>query len=446
MKAPHLFLVTNYRPDAQWSMLQFADLIQEAAESGGWRVTRLEPPVRFGRDRNTMSGRGKYFGYLDKYVVAPKHFRRAYQQAVAAGNAPTLVHIADHSNAIYNTCFGSTPVLNTCHDLIAIRRALGEFPVDRPGATGRLQQRWIFNALKRARHVAFDSSASRDDFLRLTKSQLDSSRVIFPCLAQPLGAMPAEKAREQLSASGIHVRGPFLLHHGNAGWYKNREQVITVFLELRKRHPGLELVCSGARLSDDQRAKLGDARGHVHEPGSVSVELLAALYSSAAVFFFPSWMEGFGWPPVEAQSCGCPVVASNAGSLAEVLADSALLAAPNDSAAFIEHIDKVLTKPALADGLRERGFRNIQRFTRAEMAENYLGLYDAIAKVTSRSPSPRLSPQGELISAPGESKAAGLFTAQDYGLPLPTGQGWGEGEARVDRRDALMPINDSAHH
>jgi glycosyltransferase involved in cell wall biosynthesis len=379
MKSRHLFLITNYRPDAQWSMLQFSDLVQAAAESGGWRVTRLEPPVKFGRGRDTTSGVGKYLGYLDKYIAAPQLFRHAHARAVASGDAPALVHITDHSNAIYNSCFGDTPVLVTCHDLIAVRRALGEFAVDRPGATGRMQQKWILNSLRRAHHAAFDSAASRSDFLRLTASTLDTAEVVFPSLAQSLAPEPHTYAIARLHAAGINVRGRFLMHHGNASWYKNREQVIRVFLELRRSHPELELVCSGAPLTAEQRAMLGAHANAVHEPGSVSTEVLAALYSTATVFLFPSWVEGFGWPPVEAQQCGCPVVASSAGSLAEVLGDSAMLAKPDDTAAFVERVNAVLTEPQLAADLRERGFRNIERFTREQMAAAYLRVYDNVA-------------------------------------------------------------------
>lgn len=384
MKPPLLFLITNYRSDAQWSMLQFADLMEQAAENGGWRVRRLEPAMRFGRGRSTTSGPGKYFGYIDKYAATPNFFRRTHQRAVVAGDPPALVHITDHSNAMYNSCFGNMPVLITCHDLIAVRRALGEFPIDRPGLTGRAQQNWILNSLRRARHMAFDSSASRDDFLRLTKAALRTSEVVFPCLVQPLEQLSHDEAFAKLRAAGINIRGPFLLHHGNASWYKNREQVITVFLELRKRHPELELVCSGAPLLDVQRARLDDARNAVHEPGTVSVETLAALYSSAAALFFPSWVEGFGWPPVEAQSCGCPVVASNAGSLAEVLGESALLASPDDTKTSVQHLDQVLRNPALAMSLREKGFQNVARFTRAEMFRKYLDLYEKVSGISFR--------------------------------------------------------------
>jgi len=380
MKQRHLFLITNYRPDEQFSMLQFSDLMQRAAEEGGWRVTCLAPEEKLGRGRNTQQGSGKYFGYADKYALAPRSFRRALQRATAAGDPPSLIHIADHSNGIYGSCFPGVPVVVTCHDLIAVRRALGEFPIGKPGRLGQMQQRWILNSLRRTQHVAFDSSASRADFLRLTGSAWRTDTVIFPCLAQKLSAIDQAESRRRLEAAGLRVKGRFILHHGNASWYKNREQVIAVFLELRAKHPDIELVCSGAKLTDEQRQavqKAGVSQA-VQEAGSVSVELLEALYSSAATFLFPSWLEGFGWPPVEAQSCGCPVVASNAGSLAEVLGDSALLAEPENKQGLLNHVAAVLNDEALAADLRSRGQQNVTRFTRQVMAKAYVNFYERI--------------------------------------------------------------------
>lgn len=384
MGARRLFIVGNYAPDEQWSMRQFAELVKAAAESGGWRVTTLTPQERFGRGRNTQQGLGKYFGYLDKYILAPAAFRRALRQAQSEGDAPCLVQIADHSNAVYQNCFGSTPVLVTCHDLIAVRRALGEFPMPRPGRMGQSQQRWILGALKRVKHVAFDSDASRRDFVRLTGTTLLSSPVVFPCLAQPLAPVPREEALHRLRGAKIPVRGRFMMHHGNASWYKNREQVIAVFLAVRQLRPDLELVCSGGRLTAEQRSIIAEAGvAHaVHEPGNISTGVLQALYSSADVFFFPSWIEGFGWPPVEAQVCGCPVVSSTGGSLAEVLADSALVAAPDDRDTFVRHVLNVLDDRNIAASLRERGSLNVRRFNREQLVEAYLRTYENITRGT----------------------------------------------------------------
>lgn len=390
----HLFLIGNYPPDAQWSMRLIADLAQQAAETGGWKVTRLAPTERCGQGHDTSSGKGKYLGYIDKYVLAPRMFRRAWADACRAGSPPDLVHIADHSNAIYSSCFKRTPVLVTCHDLIAVRRARGEFPGGRPGLTGRLQQQWILSSLKRAEHVAFDSAASREDFLRLTGSTLKTQPVIFPCLAQPLSRVPDVEARGILAKAGIKVRGRYLHHHGNSAWYKNREQVIRVFLEARRQHPDLELVCSGGPLTGEQKKELAAAgvMDSVHDAGGVSLEALQALYSSASVFLFPSWVEGFGWPPVEAQVCGCPVVASNGGSLAEVLGDSALVADPTDTATLHKHVVSILENPAVAENLRALGFANVERFNRSALETGYLQAYETVlngAPVPVTAPPPR---------------------------------------------------------
>jgi glycosyltransferase involved in cell wall biosynthesis len=91
-------------------------------------------------------------------------------------------------------------------------------------------------------------------------------------------------------------------------------------------------------------------------------EVIQALYSVAAALLFPSLYEGFGWPPVEAQACGCPVVASNAGSLAEVLGGSALTFAAEDEAGMAEALRRCCEDAQVREGLRRSGFANAARF------------------------------------------------------------------------------------
>jgi glycosyltransferase involved in cell wall biosynthesis len=171
----------------------------------------------------------------------------------------------------------------------------------------------------------------------------------------------------------LQITPPFIHHHGGATWYKNREAVIEVFLKCRARQPNLSLVLSGGHLSDQQKTLLqaNDALGAVVECGAVTREVLEALYGSAAVFLFPSWCEGFGWPPVEAQACGCPVVASNAGSLAEVLQDSAVLFQPDDTEGMSEAVITVIKSPEKSQQLAEKGLKNAARFNFERMQTDY---------------------------------------------------------------------------
>jgi glycosyltransferase involved in cell wall biosynthesis len=106
------------------------------------------------------------------------------------------------------------------------------------------------------------------------------------------------------------------------------------------------------------------------------VALIEALYNRAVCLLFPSRYEGFGWPPIEAQACGCPVVASDIPPLAEVLGQSAVLKPVEDEAGMADAIRRLACDPEFREQLRQSGFVNVRtRFQTARMMGEYLSLY-----------------------------------------------------------------------
>jgi len=106
-----------------------------------------------------------------------------------------------------------------------------------------------------------------------------------------------------------------------------------------------------------------------------SREDLIALYSIAEAFVFPSWIEGFGIPVIEAMTCGTPVIASDRGAIPEVAGGAALLADAEDYDALARHIALVLGNPAEARRLRERGFARSAEFSWHSTAQQILASY-----------------------------------------------------------------------
>ncbi|MEO8609117.1 MAG: glycosyltransferase family 1 protein [Chloroflexota bacterium] len=137
-----------------------------------------------------------------------------------------------------------------------------------------------------------------------------------------------------------------------------------------------------------------EAAGYARLLVRPSNEDLMTLYSMAEAFIFPSWIEGFGLPLLEAMTCGTPVIASDRGSIPEVAGNAALLSDADDADTLAHHIQQVLTSPAETERLRQLGYIRAAQFSWDNTAhkvltcyERSLDLQDAIAASKSFSSS-----------------------------------------------------------
>jgi len=132
-------------------------------------------------------------------------------------------------------------------------------------------------------------------------------------------------------------REEFVLYPARGWPHKNHARLIEAMTILRAERPGLRLVLTGGGLDT-----LGALPDWVEVKGLVSTDELRDLYRRAAVMAFPSLYEGFGLPPLEAMASGCPVAASNAGSIPEVCGDAAVLFDPYSPESIADGIDTAL--------------------------------------------------------------------------------------------------------
>ncbi|HZM01660.1 MAG TPA: glycosyltransferase family 1 protein [Candidatus Saccharimonadales bacterium] len=110
--------------------------------------------------------------------------------------------------------------------------------------------------------------------------------------------------------------------------------------------------------------------------GFVADKDLPALYRAAGIFIYPSLYEGFGMPPIEAMACGCPVLASAAGALGEVLGNAAEIIPPENVAAIAVAMKDLVADSAKRERLRQAGLRRAQNFTWQKAAEETWRVYE----------------------------------------------------------------------
>jgi glycosyltransferase involved in cell wall biosynthesis len=115
--------------------------------------------------------------------------------------------------------------------------------------------------------------------------------------------------------------------------------------------------------------------------GEATYEELRYLYNCAFAFLWPSLFEGFGHPPLEAQACGVPVIASNRSSLPEVLGDSALLVSPQNIEEIVVAMEQLVLHNKVRETLIERGYKNVKRFNWRATSDSLIEVIETIHNV-----------------------------------------------------------------
>jgi glycosyltransferase involved in cell wall biosynthesis len=179
-------------------------------------------------------------------------------------------------------------------------------------------------------------------------------------------------------AAGPPASPPYFLVIGNTRPYKNVATAIRAFALCAPRRRNLRLIVAGrgdAFRDLEALARSLDVADHIRfEPRIAPVALIHRLHEATALLF-PSLVEGFGFPVLEAMSAGCPVIASRAASVTEVAEGAALLCEANDAGAFAAAMQRLLDDPQLIDQLRARGRERAAAFTWEHSAAATLGVY-----------------------------------------------------------------------
>jgi len=212
------------------------------------------------------------------------------------------------------------------------------------------------------------SAFSRSEISRHLKVDPEGISVVYPGLEPlPEGDFPRP------------ISAPYALYVGATERHKNVGVLLDAWAEMRS---DLALAIVGQPGRDHARlSELAAASGgRVLLTGRVDQADLEAWYRHASIFLFPSLTEGFGYPPLEAMQRGIPVVAASAGALPEVLGDAAGYHGPNDPAALVSEIERVLSDDALRQDRVRRGREQAAKFTWARAAVEIVrlleGMYD----------------------------------------------------------------------
>lgn len=266
------------------------------------------------------------------------------------------------------------PAVVTIHDLIyyIYRSAC-------PGILAHIYARLIFNITARAANrVITVSGHSKSDIVNMLGIRPDKVTVIHNGVSGSFRPCKDAGARDRVMKK-YGIDAGYILYVGSHAGHKNIGALIRAFSMLSSRLWPYKLVIAGKVDKRRQRLygmleELG-VRDRAAFIGAVDEEDLPCLYSWASLFVFPSLYEGFGLPPLEAMACGCPVVASDAASIPEVLGRAAMLVDANDPCMLAARMEEALSSNAMREEFRGRGLERAALFTWEAAAKKTLEVY-----------------------------------------------------------------------
>jgi glycosyltransferase involved in cell wall biosynthesis len=361
-------------------------------ETGGMEVYARElipelvaaaPHTRFTAfvNREAAAAHDGPWGELIPQVTVPLHARNRVERVRGEqGLLPRLAARARvdllHSLASTAPAWGRMRRVVTIHDL-----AYRLVPEAHLGLLGLGMRVLVPLAARRSDRIIVDAQSTREDLLRLLRVPPGKLDVV------PLGIgtqsrgepMPETALRSWLGAG----ERPIVLSVSAKRPHKNLMRLIgALALIPAARRPLLVLPGYPTAHEDELRRRaeeLGVTRD-VRLLGWIGPAELEGLYAAAACFIFPSLLEGFGLPVLEAMARGVPVACSGRGSLGEVAGAAALLFDPESEPAIAAAIERLLEDRAEADRLRCAGRARAARFTWATTAAGTLASYERALK------------------------------------------------------------------
>jgi glycosyltransferase involved in cell wall biosynthesis len=252
------------------------------------------------------------------------------------------------------------PVIVTIHDMI--NEKLPEYRISHAKHIASKK-----NLIYNSRHIIAISENTKKDILEIYP--IDPNKISIIYHGAPHGSNQILK----------NEFGEYILYVGRRTRYKNFRFFAQSISPLLIENTNLKLVCVGPSFTEDEEhflVKWGIRKQVVVM--NVSDDKLYSLYRNALVFVFPSIMEGFGIPLLEAFANNCPVCLSNTSCFPEIAGDAGLYFNPEDADSIYNSILKIISDKKLAAELIKRGSERLSLFSWSEAAQKTLAIYKNI--------------------------------------------------------------------
>lgn len=343
----------------------------------------VSPIAKNSKSAHKVRGVGSYINLLVENL--PKYDKKNEYVFVENKKFPAdadLIHYPYFDPFFITLPFNSSKkFVVTVHDLTPLVFP-SHFPV---GVRGRAKWEIQKRLLKRATAVIADSERSKRDVREIGGIGEEKIKTVY---------LAADKQFKKLSmvnsqwsiVKKYSLPKEFLLYVGDVTWNKNLPRLI----EAVKKTP-YKLVMVGKvwdvgdvgevsknRWNDDFRKVIAQIQNDSQfiRLGFVPDEDLLKIYNLATALIMPSIYEGFGLPVLEAMSCGCPVITSHGGSLAEVAGDAAFYVDEQNPNSIAAGIEKILSDTKLRADFSRRGIAQAKKFSIEKMIKDLVNIYE----------------------------------------------------------------------
>ena len=246
----------------------------------------------------------------------------------------------------------------------------------------KLKHKYLFGFLLKifTKKIITVSMNTKNDLIRYLNISGEKITVIYNGLNEPFIAYRNDISLEK-TIPKFNLPKHFLLCVATLEPRKNILMIIEAYHKLKKMGFEQKLVLVGKKgwkyNNIHTKIKQFGLENEVVFTGYVSDRDLSVIYHIADVFIYPSLYEGFGFPPLEAMACGCPVITSDSSSLPEVVGNAAIKINPRDINELTDAIEKLLVDPNLRDIMIIKGIKQAQKFRWNETAKEYIKIFNA---------------------------------------------------------------------
>jgi glycosyltransferase involved in cell wall biosynthesis len=279
-----------------------------------------------------------------------------------------------HSLGYISPLFLPCPTVVTVHDLNM--KAFG----NQMQFTRRLMLNlFVQQSIIRSDKIITVSEFSRDEILN--EYHIPSNKIVVTHEAVDLYSLEKNLGNEiDNPLEQLGPRQPYIVAFSSSYPNKNISRLLEAFLELKtKKRLEQKLVLIGHKYLTERGKSSSDLLEENEDilwTGYVDRSQVFKILKKADLLVFPSFYEGFGLPILEAMAAGVPVVCSKAASLPEVAGDAAVFFDPFSVKDIADNIVSVATNPDLRANLRQKGFKNLERFSWKLTAAKTVAVYD----------------------------------------------------------------------